>query len=252
MSLQLQRANVLTIDHTAIPTNALQLRILLTSYAFLQQPLNSPVPEPDCTLVGHTHSIRTTLPYTFALIPFTVYIDPSDCSQYFDCPSENENAVLFRCPDRSVYDSRLQSCAINNGTFFWATPPTAAASRSFLPTPTCLPVTCPRFFVGNLPMRSNPAFYVFCFETTRMVFRCPDPDNQVFDPRLDRQRCSFKCSAAGHFIDRQDCHRFYTCTRRGLLLTVEQHRCPEGYWFSGNKRCELEDTECVPELPMRQ
>lgn len=173
--------------------------------------------------------------------------DPSDCSQYFDCPSENDNAVLYRCPDRSFYDSRLQSCAMNNNTYFWATPPTAGA-RSFANLP-CLPVVCPRFFVGNIPIRSNPAFYAFCFESTPMVFRCPDPDNQVFDPRLDRQRCSFKCSAAGHFKDREDCHRFYTCTRRGLSLKVEHHRCPERYWFSESKRCELEvDGECVPEL----
>lgn len=170
--------------------------------------------------------------------------DPFNCGLYYECSAAAPAGVpmQWRCPVGSAYDSRLQQCRTTQAR-------TAAASRA-LEARMCTTAMCPKRFVGMVPYAPNPQLYVFCFEQQRMVFRCRDERSQVFDAR--RGECVYECRAGeGHFVDREDCRRFYTCTRKGAKFVAQRNACPAGWAFAAaSGRCEREapGRACVAEL----
>lgn len=196
----------------------------------------------DRCLGGQAHD-------TFVCTSAGMFPDPHNCSVYYSCPAMAPAvATQFRCPDGSSYDSAAQACMrpVSTGRLQRRTFGTSAAEARLHPW--CSTQMCPRNGrIGNVAYPPNPAYYVFCFGAERMVFRCPDEQNQVYDAKL--VQCVFRCRSAGNFADRQDCRQFYTCTRRGSSrFTVQRNSCALGFAFR-NGRCQREGTEsCRPEI----
>ena len=145
-----------------------------------------------------------------------IFIDPNNCRNYISCVTEaNKTADIYRCPPGHEYNSKDRVCV-------------SAAERNSTEETSCSTVVCPQTNFTFVPYAPNPAYYVYCTDTEKVMFRCADEINQVYD--VDSGTCKYKCIKSGSFEDREHCTNYYVCSdsEKTGQLTAVNIKCSDG------------------------
>lgn len=156
------------------------------------------------------------------MISVPLYIDPTNCSQYYQCTGPLGDSLLYECPSGFVYNPVDKNCKRR-----------ASAAD-------CITVNCaanPNLYVVY---PGDRGYYAFCLFTNGVndpiMFRCDDPVN--FQYNQAERRCIFQCRAEGRVPDLDNCQKYYECFRIGATYISRQQSCIRGYIYNDTvKQC---------------
>ena len=134
-------------------------------------------------------------------------------------------STIHSCPEGYVFNSKTGTCTKD--------------------TNKCTIVKCPKELNTYIPYGPNPAYYVLCNGTEKIMNKCVDVINQVYDPA--QGKCQYKCKKSGTYVDRQNCHKYYHCSGKRRQLKVKHVECPDGYSYKKGKGCIR--GQCKNEIP---
>ncbi|XP_037049556.1 uncharacterized protein LOC119083858 [Bradysia coprophila] len=171
-----------------------------------------------CTLEP---DVSCTVSPEFVCTSDGIFPDPSDCTRYRLCASEE--SMIFQCPSGFVFNSQNHFCQMG--------------------TQPCAKIDCSNATLNSfVAYASSSNYYAYCLFSgigiQTLMFKCKQ--DEIFDPTINA--CRFYCKASGNFQNPADCNQYFYCSRVDAKPS-EPLSCPPKYVFDG-RGCNRDATEC--------